>query len=625
MGPAYLFFRIRYALQLRLGLLQKKFPASPKPIEYISLKKWQNKRPAFFFPNQKDPKPTIYTAKRACKIVHEARQGNWLFFSSALYKVGMPPDWLLNPDNHFRYNTSKHWTQIPDFSPRIGDIKFVWELSRFSWLGDFIRCDAHTNQDLGETVLSLMEHWMQSNPLNMGPHYRCSQEIALRTMNWTCALYYYAEHPALTEKRFNQIMHYLYWQFEHIEKNLSFSRIAVRNNHLMTEALALYTAGLLFPFLPRAHIWKKLGKENFEREIRFQIAEDGSYLQHSHNYHRLVVQLLCWYLSLTKLHTPGGLSKLTPDLRKRMEKTLHFLLTFQNEKNGHLPQYGANDGSLFFRLSETDYADFRPQLHTLQLLLYGYSNYPKGSWCEEAYWFGVQSLSANAKQTNKYGTFKFTQGGLYVLKEHNSTTIVRCAHFKHRPAQADNLHLDIWLEGKNIFRDAGSYRYNTHPKWIHYFNGTSAHNTVSLGDENQMLKGPRFIWYYWSKALQATWQEKKNCWIFEGEIKAFAHIASGIRHYRRVIKIKNQNKWIIEDELYHHTKLPMRQHWHPFQWPLPPGWKIEAKDKNEKTLPLIETEGWYAASYPDKQNSPAFYFETKEKYIKTTIQYQDNS
>jgi len=616
LGWRGLFFRVRHELLRRSGLLRHRFPFDPPVREYTSLESWRAERPAFFFSSRERVRLGTFPFARAEALVRAARSGRWLFFSGLWFELGYPPDWLLNPLSGFRYDAKRHWTGVSDFSEKAGDIKFVWELSRFSWLGTFIRCDYHGGQDLGEEVFALIESWMDVNPLNAGPQYRCSQEIAVRVMNWTFALYYYAQHPALTEARFHRILHYLYWQLDHIEKNLDFSRYAVRNNHLMTESLCLYMGGLLFPFFSRSSIWRKLGKEQFEKEILYQIAEDGSYLQHAHNYHRLVVQLLCWYLRLHALHEEKSLSL---DLLKRMEKSLDFLLSFMDESSGRLPQYGANDGALFFQLADADYSDFRPQLYALALAL-GRS----APQTEEAAWLGFEEQPEFQKnfEVSLPSLRAFRQGGLYLLREKDSMTVLRCASFRHRPAQADNLHLDIWFRGQNVFGDAGSYLYHTDKKWFLYFNGTLSHNTISLGGESQMQKGARFIWYHWTRALRAHWREEEDAFVFEGEIEAFAHVHKGIRHFRRLRKFKERACWEIEDVVEHNTSLPLRQHWHPLSWPMP-GWEIRAEDAEGKPLHPVETAGWYAPTYGLKQARRAFYFETRTFCIKTLLLFEE--
>ena len=48
--------------------------------------------------------------------------------------------------------------------------------------------------------------------------------------------------------------------------------------------------------------------------------------------------------------------------------------------------------------------------------------------------------------------------------------------------------MDVWYKGENILMDGGSYKYNTDASDINYFMRQS-HNTIMLGNNNQMLKG----------------------------------------------------------------------------------------------------------------------------------------
>ncbi len=239
MGPRYVWFRLRYELRRRTGLLKTQFPTHPPVKEFITLQQWKELQAAFFFKNKEElikassdgSKPSDDALKEQ---IGEYRKGNLLFFSATYYPV---TDWLTNPTNGHRYDATKHWTQIPDFSPSAGDIKYVWEKSRFAFLYPLIRYDFYTKEDLSETVFAEIDSWITENPINCGPNWRCSQEISLRVLNWTFALHYYKNSPALTEERFQRIMHVIYWKIRHVEANIDFSRIAVRNNHAITETL----------------------------------------------------------------------------------------------------------------------------------------------------------------------------------------------------------------------------------------------------------------------------------------------------------------------------------------------------------------------------------------------------
>ncbi len=237
----------------------------------------------------------------------------------------------------------------------MGKIAFCISLS-ISFATTFI-----FKEDQSEPVFGEIDSWIAANPVNCGPNWRCSQEISLRVLNWTFALHYYKNAPALTSERFARIIQSIYHQVQHVAAHIRFSRIAVRNNHALTETLALYLVGVLYPFFPESNRWKQDGKRWFEEEVAYQIYEDGTFLQFSMNYHRVVIQLFTWAIQLAHLNGESW----SEVLYDRARKSLHFLRTCQDDATGWLPNYGNNDGALFFPLSESHFRDFRPQLNAL--------------------------------------------------------------------------------------------------------------------------------------------------------------------------------------------------------------------------------------------------------------------
>ncbi len=609
MGVGYVAFRAKHEVERRIGLLKNRFPANPPFQEFISREEWK-KLPVFFFPffpGQLEKKNLQNLNKRVRAF---QKEDLLTFFSSQSYEVS---DWLINPDTHYRYSAQKHWTEIPDFSPQAGDIKYVWEKSRFAFLYDLVRYDHHFGEDQSELVFSEIESWINTNPVNRGPNWRCSQEISLRVLNWTFVLHYYRDSPALTPARFGQIMHSIYWQMRHVASHIQFSLRAVRNNHALTETLALYLVGLLYPFFPESASWKQKGKGWFEQEIAYQIYKDGTFLQFSMNYHRVVVQLLSWGIRLAHLNG----ERWAPVVYERAKTSLHFLRVCQDTATGWLPNYGANDGALFFPLSECHFRIFRPQLYALALVLGEAPPYESGPWAEEARWLGLDP-GTSVPQPIPDDTYAFDKGGYYVLREKGTLTFLRCGHYKDRPQQADNLHLDLWVNGENILRDAGSYLYNTEERWTRYFAGTASHNTVMVGDLDQMRKGPRFIWYEWVRESRAGWFYSGDR-MFEGHFAGFHHSGQAVKHRRRVTKTPGQLRWLVEDWLHGASAgVPIQQIWHPSEYFLN-NFSLTAQEQSGHQLPPAATEGWYSETYGEKTTTARIVFTTKQRYIKTEI------
>ncbi len=560
MGPRYLAYRVYFELKKRIGVLKIEFPTNPHFEKFISLTKWKDET-IFLIKSRRDYAKIDYPFQIDHQKFKDQKNGLFEFFSSLYFNLGENFDWITNPDTGYKYDINKHWSEINDFDPKIGDIKYVWEKSRFSFIYLAIRSDIKNNTDSSEYVLSEIINWIDNNPINQGPNYKCSQEISLRIINWTYALHFYRDSIYLNENRLDKILHVVYWQIKHVYSNINFSKIAVRNNHAITETLLLYIAGLVYPFFPESKIWKKRGKKWFEKEIEYQIYSDGTYLQFSMNYHRVVVQLL----NLSFIVADKFNESFNDIVYQRAYQTLNFLYQSQDLTSGMLPNYGANDGALFFPLSSCNFRDFRPSLNTLHVLLTGKKLYNDGPWVEECFLLSDSLIVKKFPIIQKnFGWNRFEIGGYYILNEKETMTFVRCGNHYDRPSQSDNLHIDIWHKSVNLLYDAGSYKYNTNKENINYFFGTESHNTVMLDNYNQMLKGGRFIWYYWTNSNKVSCIETSEGYEFLGEISAFQFLKKNIKHQRRVFKQKEVLKWNVTDTILNKPiGSTLRQLWHP--------------------------------------------------------------
>ena len=67
-------------------------------------------------------------------------KGIFTWFSYHKQAVGTNPNWFYNPfEQTTLLKTNLHWTEYSDFNFNTGDVKIIWELSRFDWLTDLAR------------------------------------------------------------------------------------------------------------------------------------------------------------------------------------------------------------------------------------------------------------------------------------------------------------------------------------------------------------------------------------------------------------------------------------------------------------------------------------------------------
>lgn len=616
MGFRYVKFRTIFEFKKRSGILKKSFPTKTKRQKYISHEEWTMVAKPFFFDFRYQIELEPIINKSLAEKAEKIKQGQFTYFSGIEYNLGRDYDWVTNPDNGYKYSNKVHWLSINDYSESSGDIKYVWEKSRFSFLYTLIRDEFHNGTDNSAFIFNEILDWIDKNPVNCGPNWKCSQEISLRVMNWVYALYFYKEKSIPNEEQWQKILNSIYWQMDHVLQNIDFSRIAVRNNHAISETFALFFIGTLFPFYKSSDKWRKSGKKWFEEEVLYQIYNDGTFLQYSMNYHRVLIQLLTWAIGISEINR----DEFSQKVKERAYKALNFAFQSQDNISGHLPNYGANDGAIFFPLNDSEYRDYRPQINALHKILTGNSAYQtSGIWDEDSFWYGNKLKSGIGFQSlsKRNGVVRFDDGGYYLFRQNDTLTFIRCGSHPNRPSQADNLHIDIWYKGKNILIDAGSYKYNTDALNLKYFMGTASHNTIMLGNYDQMLKGARFIWYNWTKALSVEISENDQFYFFKGEISAFQELSENITVVREIKIYKRELNWFVKDQVFNYFgDEEMRQYWHLNDVP---EIRVDIIPKKDQIAILKEEIGWHSSLYGIKKENRQLIVTSKEKTIETNI------
>ena len=616
MGLMYVLYRFWYEFLRKSGLLKKRFPTEYTKKKFISCDTWRNEARPFFFKSRETVSAIPLDCQSLISLDLEAKailDNRYRFFNGTTYCLGPNYDWVTNPQNGFKFDITKHWAEIEDISENQGDIKYVWEKSRFCYLYTIIRYDQHSGEDHSHFVYSEIMDWIKRNPLNRGPNYKCSQEISLRVLNWIFALYYYRESPELTSHVFSEIINSIVWQMHHVEKNYGFSRYTVRNNHVITESVGLFTVGLLFPFLPDAARWLKLGKRRLVQEGYFQILSDGTYIQYSMNYHRVVIQLYTWSFYLA-YH--NGL-KFPEKLSVRLRDSINFLYQHQDDNSGELPNYGQNDGSLFFQLTSCRYRDYSPALNALNYFLNKQVLVNDAKILEETMWFsGKRELPVCVSPIKK--SYSFNRGGFFTLRGKSHYAMIRCGNNKTRPSHADQLHIDVWYSGSNILRDGGTYQYNTSQKIKMFFFGTRSHNTVMLNGFDQMEKGPRFVWYKWPELIKAEISSEGEIDAFKGSVILFKHVGKNIIHERVVRQYSAYPIWIIHDTIKN-TKETMTQLWNVSPEFDQKKFAFISFSKTGEEIRPIEKDGWYSSTYGAKELVRQITFTTTGNSITTYV------
>jgi hypothetical protein len=478
--------------------------------------------------------------ERVIAVAEKALSGDYPMFSHWCGRLGWPPDFNLDPVHVLRWPVGEHWLRTARSVGPDRDIKLVWEASRFTLAYYFARAYARAGDErFAEAFWRMFEAWIEQNPPMLSVAWGCGQEMTFRLMAMLTAAVATLPSPAATPRRLHALSRLAWQTGRSIELNINQARMQ-GNNHAVSEAVGLWTIGVLFPEFARSNRWKDKGRRALAAEIAWQVYPDGSYVQHSLNYHRVMMDDLLWATALARASgTP-----LPPVVLDRLERAARWLAEMIDPVSGRVPNYGPNDGANVLPLSCQGYLDHRPTAQAAWQMLYGRRLFDPGPWDEKALWLtGRQSLGAAVERPKRSATFAAPDGGYYILRGGQSWAMVRCHSYRHRPNHADMLHVDLWYKGINILRDAGSYSYCCEEPWNHYFHSTAAHNTVEIDGRDQMTKGPRFLWFRWTKSRMLRFARTADGAVFEGEHHGYRSV--GVTH-RRTVSV-NGNAWEIAD------------------------------------------------------------------------------
>jgi len=435
------------------------------------------------------------------------------------------------------------------------DIKFLWEPARFAFAFTLGRAYYITQDNkYAEAFWKYFETFAESNPFNMGPHWMNGQEVAIRMMSFVWAAQVFEGAPGTSPQRSGGLIQSIYAHANRIPQTLVYAR-SQNNNHLLTEAAAIYTAGLLF----KNAKWRTLGWKWLNWSFQNQIGGYGEYIQHSTNYHRLMLQTALWINFIKQDVFPSSTSQ-------ALARSAHWLFSLLENASGQTPNLGANDGALIFPLSATAFNDFRP---TVQAAARAFlrTSLPSGVWDETSLWLGLKTKE-RVSDSSAYLTDN--------LRGKNSWAYLRASNFQSRLAHMDQLHLDLWWHGINVAQDAGTYSYNAEPPWDNPLMATRVHNTISVDGRDQLMRAGRFLVLDWADAFARSVIEVDENILHK--IKAYytGYRKFGVRH-ERTVTVYRDEFWRIEDRLLNSRN---RQHVYRLHWLLPDWeWTIENGDQ----------------------------------------------
>ncbi len=519
LGPAQSGWYALYRLGLQSGHYRRSSPARREEAAVRLRALWP-------LPGQARLNDALAGAARA-ELLEEAEE---ILGGKARLFGGPPAEICLEPPAG-----AVHWTEYELGRADWGaeDIKLIWEPARFGWAFTLGRAYILAGDErCAAAFWRYFEAFDRANPPNIGPNWASAQEAALRIAAFAFAASVFAASPESTPARLLRLAQATAEHARRVALTLPYAR-AQHNNHQISEGLGLYLAGLALPGHPHARRWREAGWRELNRALQTQIAADGTYCQHSTNYHRLMLQAALLADCFARLE-----GRAWPAASQAcLYAAVGWLYQQVDPEGGRAPNLGHNDGAHILPLAPGGYADFRPTLQAAAQAFAGGALLEPGGWDEPALWLGLPEAAPHVEMLaleRLAAPRLWAAGG-------SGWASLRAVRYTSRPAHADPLHVEIWQGGHNLASDAGTYRYSAPPPWENALASARVHNTLTVDESEPMTRAGKFLWLDWVQTRRLA--ETEDC--LEAEHAGYRRL--GVIHRRRLERLASG--WAVSDRL----------------------------------------------------------------------------
>jgi hypothetical protein len=424
----------------------------------------------------------------------------WAFGRPVGEPSDAPPDWKVNALTGARVgNADARWDHVTAFCPTVGDIKAVWEASRFDWAVTFAQRAVLRERGALDRLNAWLADWFDQNPAYRGPNWMCGQEASIRVLHLGAAALILGTvsqpSPPLQAALVNHL--------RRIRPTVAYA-LGQDNNHATSEAAALFLGGSWLAahadhaaLRSEGETFASSGRSMIEVAVQRLVFDDGGFAQYSVVYHRIMLDALALAEVFRRRFQRPAFSD---TVLRKLALATRWLDAMVEPSNGNAPNLGANDGAWLLPVGRGGPRDFRPTLALASALFDGVRrNAGTLSSADILTWFEVDASAL--PESAGPAMLDFPDSGDFLIHRGAVRGWLRAPRNRFRPSQADALHLDLWYQGQALAVDSGTYSYADpdHGGAIH-FGSVGAHNTVQFDDRDQMPRLGRFLLGEWIRA-----------------------------------------------------------------------------------------------------------------------------
>ncbi len=472
--------------------------------------------------------------------------GAWPVFHLDRAPIEPAPDWFRDPLTGRSAPAHDYAFAVPfRDEAKVGNIKFVWELSRHQ-ATTLLACAwwLTGNDAYAERAAQHLVSWWESNPFLTGVHWTSGIEAGLRLLSWTWIRALLADWPGMpslfdgNDVFAGQLYHHqLYVRSFH-------SRGSSANNHFNAELAGLASAATAFPWFQESADWASWSRAHLVEQAAAQTHPDGFNREQASDYHLFVFELLAGAALAARMagqDLPPALDAILLAMADALAASL--------DASGQPPRFGDGDDGRGLLL------DAPHSSHTAIILDVARARFGAAPWWPRPGGTVLGAVAAhlypNPNERNPPRPSEFPDVGMTLLRA--GDIWLRCDAGPHgflsiaAHGHADALSIELRSGATEILADPGTYCYHGEPEWRALFKGTLGHNTLCLDGLDQADPAGPFLWLTRSHTELDRANVGASVQSWEAHHDGYARLPNPATHHRRVELDATERRVQVED------------------------------------------------------------------------------
>ena len=422
----------------------------------------------------------------------------------------------------------------------IGDARTNWELNRhfqFALLAK--NYAASKDKKYLDELLELFDDWNKKNPFLWGISWTSVMEVAIRCSNW-CYTYCFLADADVPQAFLEALRIGILNMTDYITNH--YSRYSSANNHLIVEAYAIGQTGVLCGYKP----WIDLAVEVLTRELPLQNYSDGINKELSLHYQSFYMEAMGLMMRLLRKNGIEIPSTWNPMLDKMCTYIANCMGDY-----GEVVVFGDDDDGKILDL-QGGLNHYRYVLGLFSLMMNKqYTNLDRID-CENLRWLFDE---AEWNQTRKKPLYCpplsvcYREGGNTIFRSEDRRILIGIDHaalgFGSIAAHghADALSFQMFVDGKPVFVDPGTYIYHCDLESRNAFRKTENHNTVCINAKDQSEILGAFLWGRKAECELLEYSEETDKVLVKASHNGFQPAI-----HTRAFIFNKEDELIIQDE-----------------------------------------------------------------------------